>query len=43
MKKYETPNAEIVELNTADIITLSAPDSLAGNDDTAVAPDSWFN
>ena len=43
MKKYNTPFAEIVELNTADIITLSAPDEMAGNDDTAVAPDSWFN
>ena len=43
MKFYNAPIVEIVELNVADIITLSAPDELAGNDDTAVAPDSWFN
>jgi hypothetical protein len=43
MKFYNAPTVEIVELNVADIITLSAPDELAGNDDTAVAPDSWFN
>ena len=43
MKKYNSPEANVIELNVADIITRSAPDSLAGNDDTAVAPDSWFN
>jgi len=43
MKKYSTPSAEVIELKSADIITLSAPDELAKDDDTAVAPDSWFN
>jgi len=42
-KKYNTPCAELVELKAKDIITLSAPDELAKDDDTAVAPDSWFN
>lgn len=42
-KKYNTPSAELTELDAKDIVTLSAPDELAGNDDTAVAPDSWFN
>jgi len=43
MKKYDIPSAETIELNVTDIITLSAPDELAKDDDTAVAPDSWFN
>ena len=43
MKKYNAPFAEITELNTSDIITLSAFDELAGYDDTAIAPDSWFS
>ena len=43
MKTYNTPSAEKIELMLADIITLSAPDELAKDDDTAVAPDSWFN
>ena len=43
MKNYNAPFAEIVELNVADIITLSAPDELAKDDDTIVAPDNWFN
>lgn len=43
MKIYNTPSAEIIELKSADIITLSAPDELANDDDTAFAPDSWFN
>lgn len=43
MKKYSTPSAEVIELKSADIITLSAPDELAEHDDTVVAPDSWFN
>lgn len=42
-KKYTTPNVESVELNVKDVITLSAPDELAKDDDTAVAPDSWFS
>ena len=42
-KKYSAPNVESVELNVKDVITLSAPDELAKDDDTAVAPDSWFN
>ena len=43
MKFYNAPSAKIIELKLADIITLSAPDELAKDDDTAVAPDSWFN
>ena len=43
MKKYNTPFAQVVKLNTVDIITASAPDELAKDDDTVVAPDSWFS
>lgn len=43
MKIYNTPSAEKIELKLADIITMSAPDELAKDDDTAVAPDSWFS
>ena len=43
MKFYNAPTVEIVELNVADIITLSAPDELAGYDDTVSAPGTWFN
>ena len=43
MKFYNTPNAEIVELKVADVITLSADDDLAGYDDTVNAPSGWFN
>ena len=42
-KSYMTPNAEIVTLNALDVITLSAPDDLAGYDDTVTAPDDWFS
>ena len=42
MKVYSTPVAEVVELKTADIITLSALDALAGSDDVASAPRHWF-
>ena len=43
VKSYVTPKVELLELKIADIITLSAPDELAGYDDTVTAPDSWFN
>ena len=43
MKQYNTPMAEIVALNVADIITLSAPDGNAPYDDVANAPSNWFN
>ena len=43
MKFYITPSAEIMELNIADIITISAPDDLADFDDTISAPSTWFN
>lgn len=43
MKKYTTPFAELVEISTADVITLSAPDELAGYDDKETAPEGWFN
>lgn len=43
MKIYNTPNAEIVELKVADVITLSADDELAEYDDTVNAPSGWFN
>ena len=43
MKKYSIPSVEVIELMSADIVTLSAPDELAEYDDTVVAPDSWFN
>ena len=43
MKIYNSPYAKVIELKVADVITLSAPDELAKDDDTAVAPDSWFN
>ena len=43
MKIYNTPFAEIVKLNFADVITLSAPDVLADYDDKITAPNSWFN
>ena len=43
MKIYNTPSAEIVELNIADVITISAPDDLADYDDTVNAPNTWFN
>ena len=42
MKNYVTPTVEIMELKTADIITLSALDALAGSDDVASAPRHWF-
>ena len=42
MKTYETPNVEIIAFTSADIITLSAPDVLAGSDDTVTAHGSWF-
>ena len=41
-KTYETPNVEIIAFTSADIITLSAPDVLAGNDDVVQAPGNWF-
>ena len=43
MKKYNTPIADIVEINVVDIITLSAPDENAKYDDTAKAPNNWFS
>ena len=43
MKNYKAPVAETVQLNVNDVVTLSAPDELAKDDDTAVAPDSWFS
>lgn len=43
MKNYNTPWAEIVELKTADVITLSAEDDLAQYDDVEQAPSGWFN
>ena len=43
MKTYNTPSAEIVEFNVADVIAISAPDDLADFDDTVVAPNTWFN
>ena len=43
MKKYNTPEAQILELNIADVITISSPDDLAEFDDTVVAPNTWFN
>ena len=43
MKNYNAPVAETVQLNVNDVVTLSAPDELAKDDDTAVAPDSWFS
>ena len=43
MKKYVSPSANVIELEITDIITISAPDDLAEFDDTAVAPNTWFN
>ena len=43
MKNYNAPVAEKVQLNANDVVTLSAPDEMAKDDDTAVAPDSWFS
>ena len=43
MKHYITPAAEIYELKSADIITLSAPDAIADYDDTEIAPSGWFD
>ena len=43
MKNYNAPVAETVQLNVNDVVTLSAPDELAKDDNTAVAPDSWFS
>ena len=43
MKKYITPSAEKIELAIADIITVSAPDDRADDDNTVVAPNDWFN
>ena len=43
MKNYNTPVAEVVELQVADIITLSVPDANAANDDVVNAPRGWFN
>ena len=42
MKFYNTPSMEIMELNIADVITISAPDELANYDDTVNAPHTWF-
>ena len=44
MQKYNTPSAELVELETKDIITLSAPDDEAPFDDTITAGNlsGWF-
>ena len=43
MKRYITPSADKIELELADIITLSAPDEWAEEDDTAEAPKTWFD
>ena len=43
MKKYDTPSAELILIRSADVITLSADDDLAGYDDTVNAPSGWFN
>ena len=43
MKKYNTPEAELVAFNVVDVITLSAVDDDAKYDDTVKAPSSWFN
>ena len=43
MKKYNAPEVQILELDIADVITLSAPDVLADFDDTVSAPGTWFN
>ena len=43
MKIYNAPSATIIELEIADIITLSAPDDLADFDDIIKAPTNWFN
>ena len=43
MKKYYSPEAKILELKLADIITISAYDEEAEYDDTAKAPATWFN
>ena len=42
MKKYNSPEVEVIEFQTSDIITFSAPDSMAKYDDVENAPDSWF-
>ena len=42
MKKYNTPTAELTELEIKDVITFSIPDKNAQYDDVENAPDSWF-
>ncbi len=44
MKKYTTPSAELVEIKTADVITVSCYDNLAEYDDTIDGSGlGWWN
>ena len=42
MKKYTTLMIEVIELENADILTLSGADALAEHDDETPAPIGWF-
>ena len=42
MKQYKTPSVEVIELEKADIITLSGDDLFAVYDDKATMPGNWF-
>ncbi len=43
MRKYDTPIVDFSEIRALDVLTLSATDNDAGDDNIETAPDDWFN